>query len=38
MIPFSEMSNEYDKTRYVVRAFWTKSARKQHAERGFHEG
>lgn len=34
-----EMSDEGDKTRYVVRALhWTEEARKQHEEMGFHDG
>ena len=34
-----EMSDEGDKTRYVVRALhWTEEARKQHEEMGFHQG
>jgi uncharacterized protein YndB with AHSA1/START domain len=43
IVPFMttivEMSDEGGKTRYVVRALhWTEEARKQHEERGFHEG
>lgn len=34
-----EMSDEGDRTRYVVRALhWTEDARKQHEEVGFHKG
>ena len=34
-----EMSDEGDKTRYVVRALhWTEEARKEHEEMGFHQG
>lgn len=34
-----ELSDEADRTRYVVRALhWTEEARKQHEEMGFHQG
>jgi uncharacterized protein YndB with AHSA1/START domain len=34
-----EVSDEGEKTRYVVRALhWTEEARKQHEETGFYQG